>query len=145
MYSLNSLNSVGHFSVCFSIPDKNRENRLASTPRQRQNTKGGAQATNQPPNNSDLFNLSPTNLPVDDFAPEKEVCEEKEDLLAVGRKEGGGGRGRGREEERGRTRERMSLEAKVTSHQEKNSSRTQSPSVKRGRASMPVRAHVHVL
>ena len=142
MYSLNSLNSVGHFLVCFSIPDKNHENRLASTPRQRQNMKGGAQATNQPPNNSDLFNLSPTNLPVDDFAPEKEVCEEKEDPLAVGRKEEGG---RGREQERGRTRQRVSLGAKMTNRQEKNSSRTQSPSVKRGRASMPVRVHVHVM
>ena len=37
----------------------------------------------------------------------------------------------------------MSLGARVTSHQEKISSRTQLPSVKRGRASMPVRVPVH--
>ena len=114
----------------------NRKHQL--TPRQRQSTKGGARAS-QPANNSDLLNLSPTNLPVDDFEPEKEVCEEKEDPLAVGRKEGGR---RGRQEERGRARERMSLGVRVTSAEEKNSSRTQSPSVKRGRASMPVRVPV---
>ena len=58
----------------------------------------------------------------------------------VGRKEGGR---RGREEERGRARERMSLGARVTSAGEKNSSRTESPSVRRGRASMPVSVRTH--
>ena len=123
--------------VCYFIPDKNCKSQLASTPRQRKHTKGRARATKQPPNNSDLSNLSPTSLPVDDFEPEKEVCEEKEDPLAVGRKEGGG---RQRKEERGRSKQRMSLEARGTSAQEETSSRVQTP-VKRGRASMPVRVY----
>ena len=125
-----SLVTFGYF-----IPDKNRISQLASTPRQRKHTKGGVRATNQPPDNSNLFNLSPTNLPVDDSEPEKEVCEEKEDPLAVRREEGGGRR---RKEKRGRSKQRMSLEAKGTSAQEEISSRVQTP-VKRGRASMPVR------
>ena len=138
--------------VCYFIPDKNRKNQLASTSRQRKHTKGGVHTTNQPPNNSDLSNLSPTNLPVDDFEPEKEVSEEKEDPLAVRREEGGG---RWRKEERGRTKQRMSLEEQGTSAQEETSSRVQTQPVKRGKASMPMREwdsflygvwsiHVHV-
>ena len=111
------------------------QQQLASTPCQRKHTKGRPRATNQPPNNSDLSNLSPTNLPVDYFEPEKEVCEEKEDPLAVRREEGG----RRRREERGRTKQRMSLEEQGTSAQEETSSRVQTQPVKRGRASMPVR------
>ena len=122
--------------VCYFIPDKNRMSQLASTPCQRKHTKGGPRATNQPPNNSDLSNLSPTNLPVDDFEPEKEVSEEKEDPLAVRKEEG---RGRRRKEERGRTKQRMSLEEQGTSAQDETSSRVQTQPVKRGRASMPVR------
>ena len=122
--------------VCYFIPDKNRINQLASTPCQRKHTKGRPRATNQPPNNSDLSNLSPTNLPVDDFEPEKEVSEEKEDPLAVRKEEG---RGRRRKEERGRTKQRMSLEEQGTSAQDETSSRVQTQPVKRGRASMPVR------
>ena len=124
--------------VCYFIPDKNRMSQLASTPCQRKHTKGGPQATNQPPNNSDLSNLSPTNLPVNDFEPEKEVCEEKEDPLAVRREEG---RGRQTKEERGRTKQRMSLEAKGTSVQEGTSSRVQTQSVKRGKVFLPVRVY----
>ena len=123
------------YSFCwFLIPFQIRTVRT-STPCQRKHTKGRAQATNQPPNNSDLSNLSPANLPVDDSEPEKEVCEEKEDPLAGGR-EGGGRR---RKEERGRTKQRMSLAEQGTSAQEETSSRVQAQSVKRGRASMPVR------
>ena len=111
--------------VCYFIPDKNRMSQLASTPCQRKHTKGGARVTNQPPNNSDRFNLSPTNLPFDDFAPEKEVCEEKE------------------EDREGRSWAEQSKEchwgAKGTTAQGETSSRVQTQSVKRGKASMPMR------
>ena len=70
-----------------SNPDKNRKNAAASSHHRR--SVKGAQAP-QPPADTDLINLSPTNLPLDDFQPEKEVCEEKEYPAVSGGGEGGG-------------------------------------------------------
>ena len=81
----------------------------------------GAQAPH-PPANPDLINLSPTNLPLDDFVPEKAVCEEKEYPTV----------GRGKEEKEGQQRRGASLGAK-------RGTRKRSTSRSRERVSMPVR------
>jgi len=85
--------------VVTSKKEKNRKNAAAYSHRGR--TMKGAQAPH-PPGNPDLINLSPTNLPLDDFVPEKEVCEEKE-YPAVGR---------GKEEKERQKRRGVSLGAK---------------------------------